>query len=144
MKLAMNKQTIITQWSEAVDSGSFLTAKHDPAGLSIGWGTFRTVLSAEASASLGDFIKSGSYGIRVFEDAEFPSSSGFFEIVPSDSAPFSVAGSGVASGSLTPSGSYGRLVVVYGKQDGWHVYAEDSARISGSQVSGRLTLKHEL
>ena len=114
--LNMNKENIITQWSRAVDSGSFLTAKHDPAGLAIGWATFRTVLSAEASTSLDSYIKSGHYGIHVFEDRNFPSSSGFFEIVPSGSYPFSVAGSGVQSGSVTPSGSYDRLVVAHTKK----------------------------
>jgi hypothetical protein len=140
----MNKQEIITQWSSAVDSGSFLTAKHDPTGLAIGWDRFRTVLSPDVSSSLDSYIKSGQYGIRVFEDRKFPSSSGFFEIVPSGSYPFSVAGSGVQSGSVTPSGSYDRLVVAHSKDYGWHVYAEDVARISASMGSGRLNLKYEL
>jgi len=140
----MKKNDIIGQWSSALDSGSFLTAKHDPTGLSIAWDSFRTVLSSEASSSLAGYIKSGDYGIRAFEDKKFPSSSGFFEIVPSGSSPFSVAGSGVASGSITPSGSYDRLVVAYAKKDGWHVYAENSARISSSVADGRLVLKHEL
>jgi hypothetical protein len=140
----MNKQDIITQWSSAVDSGSFLTPKHDPTGLAIGWDSFRTVLSADASSSLASYIKSGQYGVRVFEDSKFPSSSGYFEIVPSGSCPFSVAGSGVPSGSITPSGSYDRLVVAHSKKFGWHVYADDAARISSSMASGRLTLKYDL
>jgi hypothetical protein len=140
----MNKKDLITQWSSAVDSGSFLTAKHDPTGLAIGWDSFRTVLSEEASSSLTSYIKSGDYGIRVFEDSKFPSSSGFFEILPSVSYPFSVAGSGVPSGSITPSGSYDRLVVAHSKKYGWHVYAENSAMISSSMGSGRLDLKYEL
>jgi len=140
----MDKHDLIAEWSKAIDSGSFLTAKHDPNNLSIGWGKFRTVLSSEASASLENFIKSGSYGVQVYEDANYSGGSGLFEIIPSGSCPFSVAGSGVASGSLTPSGSYNRLVVVHGKTDGWHVFAEDSARISGSISSGRLNLKCSL
>ena len=140
----MNKQDIITQWSNAVDSGSFLTAKHDPTGLAIGWDSFRTVLSTDASSSLASYIKSGQYGIRVFEDSKFPKTSGYFEIVPSDSYPFSVAGSGVPSGSITPSGPYDRLVVAHSKKYGWHVYADDSARIFGSIASGRLTQKYDL
>ena len=140
----MNKNDLILQWSAAVDSGSLLTPKHDPTGLYIAWNKFRTVLTLEASASLGGYIKSGSYSIRVFEDSKFPASSGLYEVVPSGSAPFSVAGSGVQSGSITPSGSYDRLVVAHSKKEGWHVYAEDSTRISGSMASGRLTLKYEL
>jgi len=140
----MKKEDLVTQWSSAIDSGSLLTTKHDPNGLAIAWHGFRTVLSEEASSSLAKYIKSGDYGIRVFEDKKFPSSCGFFEILPSGSYPFSVAGSGVQSGSITPSGSYDRLVVANSKQYGWHVYAEDSARISASMGSGRLDLKYEL
>ena len=140
----MNKNDLLTQWSSALDSGSFLTAKHDPTGLALSWDKFRTVLSTDASSSLASYIKSGDYGIRVFEDRKFPGTSGFYEIVPSGSYPFSVAGSGVPSGSITPSGSYDRLVVAHSKKYGWHVYAEDSSRICGSMASGRLDLKHEL
>jgi hypothetical protein len=43
----MTKEEIISQWSVALDSGSFLTAKHDAASLSINFKKFRTVLSPE-------------------------------------------------------------------------------------------------
>jgi hypothetical protein len=140
----MTKAEIISQWSAALDSGSFLTAKHDAASLSITFKKFRTVLSPEASSSLISFIKSGSYAIRHYEDNNYPAGAGIFEIVPSGQTPFTVAGSGVQSGSLTPSGSYDRLVVVDGPQQGPHVYAEDSSRITGSANIGRWVFKSEL
>lgn len=141
----MNKEYIVGQWSAAIANGTFFVGKHDETGLSMTWDSFRTVLSAEAAANLSGFITSGNYAVRVFEDTKFPRSSGYYEIIPSGQAPFSVAGSGVASGSLTPSGDYDRLVVAYGKKNpGWHVYADDSARIASSTVSGRLALKYEL
>ena len=140
----MDKANLINEWSNAIQSGSFLTAKHDPTNLSISWASFRTVLTAEASSSLETFIGSGNYAVRVYDDKKYPSGSGYYEIIPSGSSAFSIAGSGVASGSVTPSGSYDRLVVVYGRKDGWHVYAENSAIISGSVSSGRFNLKDEL
>ena len=142
----MKKEEIISGWSEAIAKDTFLVAKHDPTGLSIAWDNFRTVLSPEAATNLSGFITSGNYGIRVFEDSKFPGSSGYYEIIPSGWAPFSVAGSGFASGSLTPSGDQDRLVAAYGKKKnpGWHVYADNSARIAASIASGRLSLKYEL
>jgi len=140
----MIKEEIISHWSAALDSGSFLTAKHDAASLSITFEKFRTVLSPEASSSLTSFIKSGNYAIRHYEDNNYPAGCGIFEIVPSGDTPFIVAGSGVQSGSLTPSGTYDRLVVVDGPQQGPHVYAEDSSRITGSPNIGRWVFKSEL
>lgn len=140
----VNRTDLTREWEKAIDSGTFLTPKHDPAELSITWDRFRTVLSHEAAAKFDGFIKSGEYGIRMYEDSKFPKSSGLFEIIPSGKYPFSVAGSGVPSGSITPSGDHDRLVVAYGKKDGWHVYAENATQISGSITSGRLVLKYEL
>jgi len=140
----MTKPQIVSEWTKALDSGTFLAPKHDPASLSITFASFRTVLTPEASSSLASFIKSGDYSVRQYEDSKFPNGPGIFEIVPSGSSPFKVAGSGVASGSLTPSGSYDRLVVVSGSNQGWHTYAEDSSRITGSAGSGRWTFKQEV
>jgi len=136
----MKKDEIVGQWSDALDSGSFLTRKHDPTNLSIEWGGFRTVLSPEAAASLNTYIKSGDYGIRAFDQPQpkYSGGSGFFEIVPSGSYPFSVPGSGVQSGSTVPSTSCDRLVVVWGQKQGWHIYAEHSAQISAKIASGEL------
>ena len=140
----MTKEEIVSEWGAALDSGSFLAPKHDAASLSITFAKFRTVLTPEASSSLVSFIKSGSYSIRQYMDNNYKSGAGIFEIIPSGASPFKVAGSGVQSGSLTPSGSYDRLVVVSGSQQGWHVYAEDSSRITGSAGTGRWTCQYEL
>ena len=141
----MTKEEIVYHWSDAVERGTFLVAKHDPTGLIITWDSFRTVLTSEAAENLSGFIASGSYSIKMYEDSKYLGSSGYYEIIPSGQAPFSIAGSGIDSGSLTPSGDYDRLVVAYGKKknSGWHVYAEDSARIASSLMNGRLTLKFD-
>jgi hypothetical protein len=138
----MDKEHLVNEWTNAVNSASFLTAKHDPTGLAISFDTFRTVLTPEASTSLDGFIKSGEYEIRVYSDTKHPKSYGLFEIVPTGNIPFSVAGSGVQSGSLTPSGSYDCLVVAHSKKYGWHVYAEDSGRLSSGVKAGRLSLNY--
>jgi hypothetical protein len=135
--LDMDRNQLTQQWGAAIDSGSFLTPKHDPNQLTFAWKSYRTVLSNEASASLDGFIKSGSYDVDQYSDKNYPKGSGIYVVTPGSGSPFTVAGSGVPSGSITPSGSMDRLVVVYDPNTGWHVYAEDSNRIQSGVAVGR-------
>jgi hypothetical protein len=136
----MNKSDLISQWGQAAESGSLLTAKHDPGNLTITWPKFRSVLSYELSASLETFIKSGEYSVNHYHDSRYPKGSGFFEVTPNPGSTFSIPGSGVESGSITPTQALDRLILVYGQNQGWHSYAETSSFISGGISSGRLTL----
>ena len=135
----MNRDELIQQWAEAIDSGSFLAPKHDPNELTFTWKKYRTVLSQEASASLNGFVKSGSYDVDQYSDKNYPAGSGIYAVTPASSSPFTVAGSGIPPGSLTPSGSMDRLVVVYDPNSGWHVYAENSSRVQSGVAAGRWT-----
>ena len=135
----MDRNALTGSWVEAAQSGSLLTAKHDPNNLSITFARYRTVLDHAVSASLESFISSGEYDITTYEDARYPNGAGYFEVTPKPASGFTVVGSAVPSGSVTPTGSLDRLVFVSGSQQGWHVYAESSAQISGSVTSGRLT-----
>jgi hypothetical protein len=136
----MDRNALTGSWVEAAQSGSLLTAKHDPNNLSITFASYRTVLDHAVSASLESFISSGAYDITKYEDARYPNGAGYFEVTPKQGSGFTVVGSAVPSGSVTPTGSLDRLVFVSGSNLGWHVYAENSAQISSSVASGRLTL----
>jgi hypothetical protein len=136
----MNRNNLISQWGQAAESGSLLTAKHDPNNLTITWPKYRSVLSQELSSNLEDFIKSGEYLIKYYSDSNYPNGSGYFEITPNSGSHFSIPGSGVESGSITSTQALDRLILVYGNNQGWHTYAETSSFISGAIVSGRLTL----
>ncbi len=137
---AMDRKTLTGSWVGAAQSGSLLTAKHDPNNLSITFDSYRTVLDHAVSASLESFIVSGAYNITKYEDARHPNGAGYFEVTPKPGSGFTVFGSAVLSGTITPTGSLDRLVFVSGSNQGWHVYAESSTQISSSVASGRLTL----
>ena len=96
------------------------------------------------SASLESFISSGDYDIKRYDDARYPNGAGFFEVTPRQTSGVNVVGSGLPSGSMQPTGSLDRLVVVSGSNQGWHVYAESAADVSGMVSSGRLTLSGSL
>lgn len=140
----MSRQELMSRWGEAAQSGSLLTPKHDPANVGVQMATYRSVLTPQMSASLEQFISSGDYTIRHYEDRLYPNGAGYYEVVPSAQSGFSVVGSGIPSGSITPSGSLDSLIFVSGSAQGWHVYAESQTNISGSVGSGRLTLKADL
>src|SRR5262245_23804092 len=108
----MNKNDLLIQWGQAAESGSLLTAKHDPNNLTITWPKFRSVLSYELSTSLEGFIKSGDYSINHYRDASYPKGSGYFEVTPNPGSTFSIPGSGVESGSITPTRALDRLILV--------------------------------
>jgi hypothetical protein len=136
----MDKSGLISQWGQAAESGSLLTAKHDPNNLTIAWQKFRSVLSYDLSSSLVTFIKSGEYSINHYHDSHYPKGSGYFEATPNPDSTFYIPGSGVESGSITPTQALERLILVYGQNQSWHTYAETSSFISGAISSGRLTL----
>jgi len=135
----MDRISLIAQWDQAAATGSLLTAKHDPNNLSITWDSYRSVISNDLSSSLQIFIKSGDYKINQFHDSRYPKNSGYYELIPNSNSTFSIPGSGVPSGSVTPTEALDRLVLVCGPKQGWHAYAETSSFISGSVASGRLS-----
>lgn len=57
----MDKTTIVNEWL----TGNLLTAKHDPANLSITWNSYRTVLTQETADNLTGLLRSGEF--RVYE-----------------------------------------------------------------------------
>lgn len=140
----MNRDDFIEGCLDAADSGSLLTAKHDPNKLHITWDKTRSVLTPHVSASLEAFISSGDYELKLYDDASHPKGAGYFEITPGANSVFADVGAMVPSGSVNPTGSLDRLVVVSGSYQGWHIFAESSQEVSGSIASGRLTLKGTL
>lgn len=130
---------LVYEWKDAIHKASFLTPKHDPDKIpTFKFKKARSVLSNEAKQNLSGFIDSNNYKLTHYEDTLYKGGSGYITITPNDKSFFNVAGSGIACGSTTPSGNLDTLVVVWGPKQKWHVYAEDSAVIAGSVVSGRL------
>ena len=134
------KEELISGWYQSYQAGTFLIPKHDPSNVTGIYTQPRSILSAELHHKLGDFLGSGLFAIKVYEDGSYPKNSGFYEVVPSGTSPFQVAGSGVAPGTTAvyATGSYDTLVVVWGEKSNWHCHAENSAWIQ-SQIGTRLT-----
>lgn len=135
----MNKTDFIDNIKPAIENGTLLTAKHDPNLVETQYHDYRSVLTLEASASLKSFILSGNYGLTCYHDNKYPNGAGYFEITPSDTAAFTIAGYGVVSSSLENNTNLDRLVIVSGSKTGWHLYAEDSNVIAKHIETGRLT-----
>jgi hypothetical protein len=131
---------IVGEW---VKKG-LITAKHDPEQINITWDTYRTVLTPQAADNLHGFIKSGEYKITHYYDTKFKNSSGFFELEPTGNTPFTVAGSGIASGSVTPSGPKDRIVIACDKSGNWKAYAENASTLQNSLAEGRLQISGKL
>jgi hypothetical protein len=140
----MERDDLVKSWLTAAASGTLLTQKHDPNGVTGPVGSYRTVLTPQMSASLDSFIKGGEYEIRRYSDADYPHGAGFFEVIPKPVSGFSVVGSGIASGSVQPGGSLDRLVFVSGSQQGWHVYADSAPDVAAKINAGRLHLSGSL
>ena len=130
-----SRQELLAEWTEALASGTFLTPKHDPNALTRSWASYRTVLSTEISASLRSFIESGSYSITHYRDLQGREK---YELAPSDPDEFTTLGASVPSGSLMPSGSMDRLIVLSGTVQGWHVHAEESRTLTFNVASGTI------
>jgi hypothetical protein len=135
----MDRQQLIGQWTQVAESGTLMSAKHDPNELSITWEKYRSVISFDLSSSLEGFIKSGEYAVNQYYDSLYPSGLGYYEVIPNAGSTFTVPGSGVPSGSVTPTHALDRLILIYGQKQGWHAYAETSSFISGAISSGRLS-----
>ena len=125
----MSRDDLIRQWELALMAGTFLTAKHDPSGLSAVWESYRSVLSTAAAENLSGLIKSGEYNINHYRDANPNHTQDYFALEILDPT-FSIPGSGVAPNSLTPHSSLDRLVIVSGQEKGWHIFAGDSQQIA--------------
>ncbi len=139
-----SRDGMILDWSKAATSGSLLTPKHDPNGVSVPVKSYRSVLTVEMSASLEAFVLSGEYTITHYEDTKYPGGAGYFEVAPAPASGFSVVGSGIPSGSIEPSGSLDRLVFVSGSNLGWHVHAESASDVAKMVAAGRLRLSGSL
>ena len=134
----MPASDLITIWTGAMDSGSFLIAKHDPASLTASYKDYRSVLTPQMSSSLKTFVMSGQYELVEYENNNPRHTKPYFSIRPLTSS-FSVIGSGVPPRSNVPSNSLDRLVIVSGSTIGWHCFAEDSNDIATKESVGALT-----
>jgi hypothetical protein len=106
----VSRDTLLSGWCADFDVGKFVIPKHDPTEKTLVWKDPRTVLSTELYNNLSGFLHSGEFSINVYADKAYPKNSGFYEVIPTGTPPFNVAGSGVTPNVSTPSGDYDRLV----------------------------------
>ena len=125
----------------AANAGTLLTPKHDPANLSTTYRGYRTVLASDLAGKLQSFVSGRDYTLREYENTRLPNSPYYLEIEPSPTSQYPVPGSGVAPSSAVASTSCDRLVAVSGQNQGWHVFAEESATIQRKVANGDLVFK---
>jgi hypothetical protein len=136
----MTREDFVTELLAAAQCGTLLTTKHNPATLPAPRDKWRSVTCMSPS-DLEDFLRSGEYTIRSYHNHDARHPPHYFEIVPSKTS--IVAGSGVPAHSTTPTTACDRFVAVSGAEQGWHLFAESSARIQAKQSRGDLTFQVE-
>jgi hypothetical protein len=137
----MNKEEFLDHWKDAIDKGTFLTGKHDPASLGTPYPTFRSV-TIMSQPEIKVFLETGDYTLRRFHNNREPQSPEYIEITPND--PLIVAGSGVPSKTAFPTTACDRFIAVSGVKLDWHLFAEQSCQIQLKQASGDLTYLGDL
>lgn len=137
----MDRNELLTYWNDAIDNGTFLTSKHDPSSVGTLHPGYRTV-TVQSLPEIQSFLKSGDFSLRQYQNADYPQSPDYIEIVPTDSS--MVAGSGIQPNSPVPTTACDCFVVVSGFQQGWHLYAEKSVNIQSKQSNGTLTYLTDL
>lgn len=136
-----SKSSVVSDWHDAIANGSFLTFKHDVASVGSGCPTYRTV-SLLSQPELGQFLGSGNYDVRLYENHKQPGSPLYVEIVPKDTG--FVAGSGIQPNSAVPTIACDRFIAVSGVKQGWHLFAEQESEIKKKQAKGDLTFLTDL
>jgi hypothetical protein len=134
----MTKHEFTSQVIAAAKGGSLVTGKHDPSRASVPEPTFRTVLTPAASSSLMSELSAGNVVVTEYQSAKYPNPQYVVELT---SAGVSPVGLGIPSGSAIPTSQCDRLVFVSGSQQGWHVYADDQARLNNQVASGSLSVR---
>ena len=136
----MDKNEMLTYWNDAIANDTFLTSKHDPSSVGTPYSGFRSV-TVKSQPELQGFLASGDYTLRQYHNNNFPKSPDYIEIVPTNC--MMVAGSGIQPNSPVPTTTCDRFIAVSGVQQGWHLYAEQSANIKKKETDGKLTFVSE-
>jgi hypothetical protein len=137
----MDKNEMLGYWKDAIASGTFVTSKHHPSSVGTPYPGYRTV-TVNSQPEIQGFLSCGNYTLRQYRNNNYPQSPEYIEIVPMDTS--MVAGSGIAPNSPIPTTACDRFVAVSGVQQGWHLYAEQSANIQSKLSSGSLTYLTDL
>lgn len=136
-----SKPSVVSDWQNAIAGGTFLTFKHDVSSVGSGCPSFRTV-SLLSQPDLGQYLGSGNYDVRLYENNRQSASPLYFEIIPKDIG--FVAGSGIQPNSAVPTIACDRFVAVSGVKQGWHLFAEQESEIKKKLASGDLTYLTDL
>ena len=131
---------LVGAWIAGANNGTLLTTKHDPNAATPPKVSFRSVVSQEVSGTLKAFVAGGDYTINQYQDKNFLSGAGFFEVVPTTASGLNLQSLGILSSSMAPPTDADRLVFVSGSNQGWHVHAEHHSAIARMKSDGRLTL----
>jgi hypothetical protein len=138
----MTREQLVQHLVSAADDGTLLTAKHDPANLCNPYSSHRSVLSFELAGNLEYFVKSGSYDLLLYDNAKYPTSPFYLEIIPASGSTFTVPGSGVAPHATVPHAACDRLIAVSGHNQGIHLHATNHSEIQTRVANGDLLLKY--
>jgi hypothetical protein len=135
----MTRMNLLTEWAAALTAGKFLTPKHDPNNPNP-YAMDRSVLTHEMSASLESLFATNDFDIAHYSNSRFPMTPDYYVITPHSSSAFDTVAQFVPSGSIVPTGSCDRLVVVSGSKAGPHVHGELQSTINAASGSGVLKL----
>ena len=137
MDRTLTRNDYLSYLTDAANSGTLLTGKHNPNNIGTTWNKDRSV-TVKPPAELTNYIASGDFDIRAYENQDARHPPCYLELIPSDASV--VTGSGIPAYSTTPTYSCDRFVAVSGVRLGWHIFAELSTTIQARTASGVLRL----
>jgi hypothetical protein len=140
----MTFQDLYCHLKTAAVNGTIMTPKHDPSSLGTSFSRYRSVLSNDLANNLENFITTGDYTVKEFENTRMPSSNLYFEIVPNPSSNFNIPASGVTANSIFATSALDRIIAVSGATLGWHIFGESSIVIQSKANNGDLIFKTNL
>lgn len=136
-KLTMKKIELKSYLLSADAAGTLVTAKHDPANLTISWPSYRTVLTPEAVSNIHRMLELGAYDAHEYENLQQPLAPYYIEVV-SKLPEISVPASGVQRGAIQPDRPMDRFLFYSGTKQGWHCCGANSATIQQKLANGEI------
>lgn len=137
----LGRQQFIDACTNACNSGTFVTPKHDVSNLSTLYPQPRSVNLLDNSG-MASYLQSGNFKIYCYADHDPRHTPELYVIKPLD--PTVVPGSGVPAMSSCPTTQCYVFSVPSGVVQGWHGYAYNTSKLSARETSGGLTLLGEV
>ena len=131
-----NKDQFINTLIQRHNQNALITMKHDPYKVALYTDNgFRTVVSYEITDDPIAMLNAEQFHVEAYQNNQFPQSPEYYVIKPFI---YTVTASG-ATRNIIHSITKDNLVIVKGRNQGYHIFGESTARINWKLNNGQLT-----